>query len=69
MGKDKDKAGKVEKLFQDWAQAEAKYAAAIKAFFADGHPEKVTKASALELAQLRTKADSTMDRFFKKALS
>lgn len=63
------KSDKAEKAFEDWQAAEAKYAKVLAEHFADGLPDKVTKASALELAQLRSKADSNMDRFFKKALS
>lgn len=59
---------KVTKAYQEWREAEARYAAALASFGGDGPPTKVRKDSAVELAKARTKADSARDRFFKRAL-
>jgi hypothetical protein len=60
---------KAEKSFEEWRRAEEKYAASLEAFFKNGYPQKVKKESVLLLAELRGRADSHMDAFFKKELS
>lgn len=64
----KDAGEKLAKVFDDWQVAEVKYATALAEFVKDGQPKKVTKSSALKLAELRGVADSRMGTFFKKAV-
>ena len=59
---------KVAKAYQEWREAEQRYAAALAAFGGDGPPAKVRKDTAVDLAKARSKADSARDRFFKRAL-
>jgi hypothetical protein len=61
-------AGKIEKLYSDWRQAEARYAEVLGAFGGDVTPTKVKKESALALAKARNKADQARDKFFKRVL-
>jgi hypothetical protein len=55
-------------LYRHWVAAEARYAKALAAFSGDGPPAVVVKDSALELAEVRSRADSARDKFFKRAL-
>jgi hypothetical protein len=59
---------KITKAFEEWRQAEAKYAAGLAAFGADGPPQKVKKDSAVELAKTRSRADAARDKYFKRVL-
>ncbi|MGB7963535.1 MAG: hypothetical protein WCF12_11345 [Propionicimonas sp.] len=49
--------------------AEARSAQALAAFSSDGPPAVVMKDSALQLAEACNMADSTRDKFFKRALT
>jgi hypothetical protein len=60
---------KAEKHFDEWRKAEEKYAAALEGLFKNGYPAKLKKETVLNLAELRGRADSHMDSFFKKELS
>lgn len=60
---------KAERSFDEWRKAEEKYATALEAFFKHGYPVKVKKETVLMLAELRGRADSHMDAFFKRELS
>lgn len=60
--------GRAETLFNHWHEAEARYAEALAAFSNGGPPEVITRESAIELAMVRTRADSARDRFFREAL-
>jgi hypothetical protein len=63
-----DQAGTLDRLYRDWAAAEAQYAQSLAAFSGDGPPAVVLKDSALQLAEVRNRADSARDKFFKRAL-
>jgi hypothetical protein len=63
-----EQSGKVEKAFQEWRRAEARYAEAVTSFGSDGPPAKVKKDSAVELAKLRSRADDLRHAYFKRAL-
>jgi hypothetical protein len=57
----------IDKLYTEWRQAEAKFAALL-AEFPDPPPAKVHKASALALAKARDKATHAADKYFKRTL-
>lgn len=59
---------KVDKLFADWQKAEEQFSKALDKDYGE-MPDKVSRDSALEMARLRSRADSAMDKFFKRALS
>lgn len=59
---------KLHKSFTDWQQAEEAYAKALNDASAGDRP-KLTLKAAKELLELRGRANSRMDRYFKKALS
>lgn len=68
MGLMVDQAGTLDTFYRSWVAAEARYADALVAFSGDGPPAEVLKDSALELARVRSQADSARDKFFKRAL-
>lgn len=59
---------KLDKAYAEWRTAEEKYAASLKRHLS-GKPSSLGKDAALELAELRSRATSRMDKFFKRALS
>lgn len=59
---------KLDKAYSEWRTAEEKYATALKRHF-NSKPSNLGKDAALELAELRSRATSRMDKFFKRALS
>lgn len=62
-------SGKTEKnLYNDWREAEVRYAKVLAEFGGDGPPAKVKKDSALALSKARDKADRARDKFFKLVL-
>lgn len=65
MGSGSDK---LDKAYSEWRAAEEKYAAALKRHLSS-KPSNLGKDAALELAELRSRATSKMDKFFKRALS
>lgn len=62
-------ADDVEKAHKAWRKAEEDYAQAAAPFLksADGSGE-LSKKAAISLAELRSRADHRMQRYFKKAL-
>jgi hypothetical protein len=60
--------GKVNTLYSDWREAEARYAEVLAAFGGEGPPAKVGKESALVLSKSRSKADQARDKYFKRVL-
>lgn len=60
--------GKTERLYSQWREAEAEYAAVLATFGGEGPPAKITKSAALELSRSRGKADSARDKYFRRAL-
>lgn len=63
-----DQAGSLDALYRHWVAAEAQYARSLAAFSSDGPPAVVLKDSALQLAEVRSRADNARDKFFKSAL-
>ena len=65
-----DQAGNGDTFYENWVEAEARYAEALANFTAqnDGAPEVVRKDTALVLATARSRADIARDKFFRKAL-
>ena len=59
--------GDIDKLYSEWRQAEAKFAALL-AEFPDPAPAKVHQSSALALAKARDKATHAADKYFKRVL-
>ncbi|MGV1003315.1 MAG: hypothetical protein ACOYEV_00825 [Candidatus Nanopelagicales bacterium] len=59
---------RLAKSHTDWQEAEQAYAKRLKEITGD-KPGKLTRKTAMELLELRGRANSKMDRYFKKALA
>jgi hypothetical protein len=63
-----DQLGTLDALYRHWATAEAQYAQALEALAGDGPPAVVMRGSALQLVEVRSRADRARDKYFKRAL-
>lgn len=56
----------LDKSHKAWRRAEEAYTEAAEPYISGSH--KLTKKAAIELSELRSKADARMQRYFKRAL-
>lgn len=63
-----DQVGTLDTLYREWATAEAQYAQVLAAFAGDGPPAVAMRDSALQLVEVRSRADRARDKYFKRAL-